>query len=331
MDDKSKLFNYKIVNKPSNGLKIEIVNSKKYKNHSNIKEASIITQNLLGLNNKEFFTEKRIEYIKNFLKNCKSEIICLQEVSNEILLHIKNMQKFKNYYFSLDKIDKKRKLDVSTIIISKFKPYCFKSFNLGGISNYNNSFTLVKYNNLIIVNLYVQSGCKDSPYLENYYKKFQKCRLNNIKAIKKYIYQKYLKHKKTNIIFTGDFNCDLNGKSNEWPELSQLYFYKFNLKLNNYSPLLTEDTKLNLFRYNIKQKEKQKQYDGFLFNGNFIFTKPKLINTKPLFFLRYNNELIFQKQLLKKFNKLNLKTINNMIPIYLSDHFGVRTKFKILN
>ena len=330
MDDKCKLFNYKILHKPSNGLKIEIVKIKKYQNHSKIIDASIITQNLLGLNKKEFFSNKRLEYIIKFLKTSNYDIICLQEVSNEFLKEIKKISKFKKYYFSLNKIEKNRNLDVSTIIISKFKPKFFKSFNLGGISDYNNSFTIAEYDNLVIVNLYVQAGCKDSPYLENYYKTFQKCRLYNFKAIKKYIYKTYLEKSKKNIIFTGDFNCDLNGKYIDWPELSILNSYKFKLKLNNFNPLLTEDTTKNLFRYNIKQKEKHKQYDGFLFKGNIIFSKPKIINDKPIFFLRYQNELIFQNELLKKFKNLKLKTINNMIPIFLSDHFGIKTKIKIL-
>ena len=44
----------------------------------------------------------------------------------------------------------------------------------------------------------------------------------------------------------------------------------FKLKQNNYQNLLTEDTTKNFFRFNLKQKEKMKQYDGFFLTGNII-------------------------------------------------------------
>ena len=174
----------------------------------------------------------------------KADVYLLQEVSKELLDAFKDLHLIviKNFYFSIDFIEENDK-QLQTIIISKIKPYEFKNFYIGGISNYYNSFSLIKFNNLIIVNIYVQAGNYDSPYLEKNWKKFQQCRVYNIKYIKKYIYKKYY-HKCKNIIFLGDFNFDINEVNREKEILTSEYF---TLKQNNFEPLLSEDTTKNFF------------------------------------------------------------------------------------
>ena len=81
----------------------------------------------------------------------------------------------------------------------------------------------------------------------------------------------------------------------------------------------------------LNKKKKRKQYDGFLFQGDIISSKPKLINTKPIFYLNKKESDIFITQIKKKFDKVKIKLINKKIPIFLSDHFGVECNLKILN
>tara|TARA_B110000977_G_scaffold54715_1_gene74681 strand:+ start:201 stop:1181 length:981 start_codon:yes stop_codon:yes gene_type:complete len=325
MNEKSKLFNYQILNDVSFCSKIKKINSKKLLNKIKVKNLKIISQNLLGLENPEFFTAKRIPYIIKNLKLINADIYLLQEVSKNILNNLKDSCDFKKYYFSTDIFEENEK-QLQNIIISKIKPIEFKNFFIGGISNYYNSFSLIRFSNLIIVNLYVQSGNYNSPYLEKHWTTFQKCRIYNLKYIKKYIYKKYYSKCK-NIIFSGDFNFDINENTLEKKVVISEFF---NLKQNNYDMLLTEDTTKNFFRFNLKQKEKIKQYDGFFICGDILSYKPILINTKPIFYLNKKEENIFIYNLKKKFDTIKIKTIDNKIPIFMSDHFGVVCEFKIM-
>lgn len=324
MNEKSKFFNYELKNDISFCSNIEIINSKKLNNKVNIKKLKVISQNMFGLKNPEFFTLKRIPYLADNLLKLKADIYFLQEVSSDIIKILKKY--FVNYYFSSDKIDNDDD-QLETLILSKIKPIEFKNFFIGGISSYNNSFSLIRFNNVILVNMYVQAGNYDSPYLENVWRKFQKCRAYNIRYIKKYIFTKYYKKCK-NIILTGDFNCDINMNHLEKKVLIEDYF---KTKQNNYEELLTEDTSKNFFRFNIKQKEKMKQYDGFFLHGNIISSKPQLINTKPIFYLNKREGNIFIEKLKIKFDDIKIKCIDKKIPIFPSDHFGVMCSFNILN
>lgn len=326
MNEKSKLFNYQILNDISFCSNIKNISSKKLLNKIKVSNFKIVSQNLLGLKNPEFFVNKRIPYIIKNLKLLNADIYFLQEVSKKIFDSLKKNIYFKNFYFSIDNIDITDN-QLQTIIISRIKPYEFKNFYIGGLSNYFNSFSIIRFSNLILVNLYVQAGNYDSPYLDNHWKTFQKCRIYNLKFIKKYIFKKYY-HKCKNIIFTGDFNFDINENSMEKKVLSSEFF---KLKQNNYQNLLTEDTTKNFFRFNLKQKEKMKQYDGFFLTGNIISYKPQLINTKPIFYLKKEDENKFIYRLKKKFNKIKIKTIERKIPIFISDHFGIMCEVKVIN
>ena len=152
MNEKSKLFNYQILNDVSFCSKIKKINSKKLLNKIKVKNLKIISQNLLGLENPEFFTAKRIPYIIKNLKLINADIYLLQEVSKNILNNLKDSCDFKKYYFSTDIFEENEK-QLQNIIISKIKPIEFKNFFIGGISNYYNSFSLIRFSNLIIVNL----------------------------------------------------------------------------------------------------------------------------------------------------------------------------------
>lgn len=327
MNEKSKLFNYEILNNISFCSQIKNISCKKYYNYNRIKTIKIISQNLLGLKNPEFFIKKRIPFIIKNLSKLDGDIYLLQEVSDQILKNLKQCSKFKNYFFSVDKIKKQKCSQLETLIISKNNPIEFKSFFIGGISNYYNCFSMIRFKNLIIVNIYVQAGNYDSPYLENNWEEFQKCRILNLKFIKKYIFSKYYSKCK-NIVFTGDFNFDINETNLEKKVMLNEYF---KLKQNNYEELLSEDTSKNFFRFNIKQKEKRKQYDGFFISGDIISSKPKLINTKPIFYLNKKESKLFINQIKKKFDKIKIKLIDKKIPIFLSDHFGITCNLKILN
>ena len=319
MNEKSKLFNYQIINNISFCSQIKDISSKKLNNYQSLSKLKIVSQNLLGLSKKEFFIKKRLPYIIENLGKLNADLYLLQEVSDVILDCMKKSHQFKNYYFSIDTIESDSINQLQSLIISKIKPIEYKSFYIGGISNYMNCFSLVRFKNLIIANVYVQAGNYDSPYLENHWKKFQKCRITNLKYIKKYIFKKYY-HKCKNIILTGDFNFDINENNHEKNVVMNEYF---KMKQNNYQELISEDTSKNFFRFNLKQKEKKKQYDGFFICGNIISSKPYLVNTKPICYLNKSESTIFINSLKKKFDNIKIKLIDKKIPLFLSDHFGV--------
>jgi exonuclease III len=214
----------------------------------------------------------RKDKLEQTISESNADFICLQEMSEYSYYTLKDtIDKYK--YVSerpyIKQISRKRNADV--YFMSKYKPSKITIYSLFGILGYNNSMLIVEYNNLIIINVYLQSGSKKSPgQLEsNLVKRFSECRIKQLNVIYDII-KTYDKQNK-NIVLCGDFNFHLDGNLDEWPENEIINKFKNDGFIDTYrdiNPLLngfTEDTDTNMLRYNMKLIDKQYRFDGIFY------------------------------------------------------------------
>jgi exonuclease III len=309
-------------------------------------EFKILTYNIWGLFNetdneqKNKFIKKTIEMrmvevSKEILKN-DPDIICFQEMTDitykildKEIGHIYQYKYEKN--FSHQKLKINRNRDVEVCIFSKYPVKNIKLYGLMGNQKYNDSLIIAEFPNLIIFNCYLQSGSKYSPGQEDYYQHYSRCRVDQLKEIKKII-NSYLEIDKNKpIILMGDFNFHLDGNKDEWIEINEINnFMEDSWKKNNHSNNgFTENTDINRMRWNLKFHEKKVRYDGILFK-NLKSQESKIIGNNPIK-LNIEDTSNFIKYVLK--NNVNLKYSpedNNCLELFPSDHFGVITKFIII-
>ena len=180
---------------------------------------------------------------------------------------------------------------------------------------------------------------------------YSRCRAQEIKFIKSIVD----KFKNKPIVMLGDFNFDLNlSEVQEWPEFNILNQLNFNDSWiisnpnTNYKCGLTENTELNSMRYNNKFEDKLLRYDGILFNNkldviesNVVCNRPlrlyknyKIITDIPDYeyqqFNRYYKEAILPKKIPEDKQPI-LYSINGeqIFDLFISDHFGICSKFEI--
>ena len=101
-----------------------------------------------------------------------------------------------------------------------------------------------------------------------------------------------------NIITVGDFNCNLDGSIEDWPELKELKKSNFKdlWKDKGYGDGFTENTDINFMRWNLKSKAKKFRYDAILYKGSFKPININLIGTEKAF----NLDPIDGKNLMEK-------------------------------
>lgn len=340
-------FGYNISTKKLNcGIKQNIENI--YYKYDNIKkewiqpkkEFSIATWNLWGsehFNNISLIKE-RINYIIDILEKNNIDIICLQEVSKFIIDKLMNNIFIKNNYYisSINQPWKSTKMEVKGSEYKDYEPNCW-CFTLSKF-NIIKSDTLVlksekiEFSALVsdigfatIVNLHLQSGGMGSGKDKKSGNKYHICRKKQIKSIKQFVNKNYANK---NIIYLGDYNCDMNKvNGNIFPETKYI--------TNNLNDVwkdcghkdidgTTENTYINTMRYNIKEHHKNFRYDAILY---------KSINLKPKSCKLFGTDKIFDISI-NKFKKiLNKNPIlvndNNRVDWFLSDHFGILASFHI--
>ena len=315
---------------------------------------SILTYNIFGLSINDSLKrllDIRKDKLEQTISESNADFICLQEMSEYSYYTLKDtIDKYK--YVSerpyIKQINRKRNADV--YFMSKYKPSKITIYSLFGILGYNNSMLIVEYNNLIIINVYLQSGSKKSPgQLEsNLVKRFSECRIKQLNVIYDII-KTYDKQNK-NIVLCGDFNFHLDGNLDEWPENEIINKFKNDGFIDTYrdiNPLLngfTEDTDTNMLRYNMKLIDKQYRFDGIFYllglklqDSDLKLYKNKISSNligQTTFYLDVNYSKWFINNISDAsdccFDSLkNVKKINNdyLIPINPSDHYGVLTVF----
>ena len=251
---------------------------------------------------------------------------------------------FDKYQHEFDLSDNKlfkRNKEIEVFMISKFQPKKITVQALRGNLGYTNSLMMIEYNNLIILNIYLQAGSKSSPGQSLKWIHYSRCRMQHLELIKSMI-QKTILEKPT--IVLGDFNFDLNGSLDEWPEKKNLDNLNLSDSWNEYAREkgknikdgLTEDTDINSMRWNSKFEEKKYRYDGILYNKcKLSLKKTKVILKTPLKligkFEKYNKD--YEDSILPRNGKENSKLVKtevkgkNIYDLFFSDHFGVCSEF----
>ena len=341
-------------------------------------EFSIITLNIMGIyrNNESVYNlmKLRMNMLNKELLELKPDILCFQEMSNESfeLLYNKELQKIYPFYYAndIDELNKRNK-DVEVFVISKYPIKKVTLYPLEGNLGYSNSLGVYEFDSIVIFNVYMQAGSKKSPGQTFKYQHYSRCRSQQLLFIKSIIDT----FKPKPCIVLGDFNFDLNGSIEDWPEKN--IFNSIGLSDSWTKGLdesgLTENTDINHMRFNSKLEEKKLRYDAILYtkeNIELLDKSSKVICKNGLYLenelFKYNNDyikailpktipsgtkLIYKKNNYngsgdssdfnssESFNDSSDSNDSNdssdsssskIFKLFISDHFGVYCKFKLI-
>lgn len=294
----------------------------------------------------------RAKIVREFLKKEQPDIICFQEMSEHFFkfLYKDGLDTIYPHYYEKNitegmmKRDESKDIDV--FILSKYNPKKISIYALTGNLDYTDSLGVFEFNNLIVIDVYLQAGSKASPGQKYFWKDFSRCRSQQLGFIKNLI-QTYIETK--GVIVLGDFNFDINSIGTDdavnWPEstiLQSLNMMDSWLEANNnpqkLSPEwemgLTENTKTNTLRFNSKLEEKMYRYDAIFYNNKLRVMDSQVILNKgmPLTEIKdiQSYEEIIIPNSIKKNSNLMSKIIKNdkgTYDLFASDHFGVMSVF----
>lgn len=270
--------------------------------------------------------EIRMKEVIKVIKENDPDIVLLQEMSAMSFSLLKDLFDIYPYCYEenfLENLTKLKRNHIAEVfILSRFKPKFIKLYSCGGNLSYDSPFMIIGFDNLIVINCHCQAGSKYSPGQENVAHHYSRCRLEQYTSI----HNKLSEFNKNEIpvIIAGDFNADLNGSLNDWPELKlfEEKGYEDANKGNNEG--FTEDTNINSMRFNIKFMEKQLRYDGFL-TKNLKISNMKIVGTNPISISKDLSDKIKQIWIPKIDGWENKIKYNNLglIDLFPSDHFGV--------
>ena len=309
-------------------------------------EFSIITLNVMGIyrgsNDVLNLMKKRMELLQKEILELKPDILCFQEMSvtsfNE--LYTNELSNVYKYYYEQDftniDLKKDRNKDIEVFVISKYPIKKVTIYELEGNLGYTNSLGVYEFGNLIVINSYLQAGSKNSPGQKYKANNYSRCRIHELLFINSLI-DTISNNNQIPTILLGDFNFDLNGTIEEWPEIEHLRNLNFkdswidaNLKLN-INMGNTEDTDINSMRWNNKLEEKHFRYDAILYK-NLKCIKSAVICNKP--YLLNEKELVdsYEKAIISKdkINDSRIRKVNNKYELFISDHFGIFTQFNFI-
>jgi tyrosyl-DNA phosphodiesterase 2 len=312
-----------------------------------VKKIKLMTFNIMGIirekekenidkyNFKLETMKMRIRAVADEIMEHTPDIICFQEMSNtayklltdHIGSHYPHIYE-KDYNID-EKTAKERGHDIEVCVFSKYPASHVKLYSLDGLLDYTCSLMVVEFGkSLAVYNCYLQAGSKKSAGQQNYWFHYARCRMDQLRIIRKMIQKK----KKPTIV-TGDFNQHLDGPVEDWPELQELDFLKDAWKiLRPDENGLTEDTSINHMRWNMKFQEKKLRYDGILYRGDIKPMDIMVICKKPI---------PLNEQMSGLFEKYWMKTNNDtekikyydpkrkILSIFPSDHFGVICEFAL--
>ena len=318
--------------------------------HDTVPESfSIMTYNIWGLSvtsNLKHLIGLRSKLLIKTIVDQNADMLCFQEMSEHMLDKLKNpiIDKYKFASEPSYKFDDRRNRDVDTYFVSKYTPKRIRVYGLPGVLEYKNSMCVVEFPNLIIFNLYLQAGSKSSIGQEMNWIHYSRCRFDLLNYVYDMIEKKY---KNINIIICGDLNFHLDGTINDWPEVLMLNklkdtgFVDTFRHLHPFNAGFTEDTDLNMMRYNYKMLNKFYRYDGLFIKPGadahrFASVKSKVFG-QELVYLNIKESEWFYKNMsqavklgidVSKLKGVKMLDRGYILPINASDHFGVITHFK---
>uniref|UniRef100_A0A6C0HP19 Endonuclease/exonuclease/phosphatase domain-containing protein n=1 Tax=viral metagenome TaxID=1070528 RepID=A0A6C0HP19_9ZZZZ len=310
---------------------------------------SIMTYNIWGLSvtpNLKHLIDLRSKLLIKTVLDQDADMLCFQEMSEHMLDKLKRpiIDKYKFASEPAYKFDNRRNRDVDTYFVSKYTPKRIGVYGLPGVLEYKNSMCVVEFPNLIIFNLYLQAGSKSSIGQEMNWIHYSRCRFDLLNFVYDMIEKNY---KNMNIIICGDLNFHLDGTINDWPEVAMLNKLKDTGFVDTFRHLhtsktgFTEDTDLNMMRYNYKLLNKFYRYDGLFIKPGadahrFVSVKSRVFG-QELMYLNVKESEWFYKNMsqavklgldVSKLKGVKMLDRGYSLPINASDHFGVITHFK---
>jgi len=185
----------------------------------------IVTQNALGLYRGDFrkpsvpgsaneatfdIMELRTAILRDFLKKISPDFICFQESTRTWidLLDKQNIPEIYPYIYPTEQemINiAENGSDATVSMFSKYPASKVTTYMLQGNSSYYNSLGIYEFENLVIVNVYMQAGSEISPGQKYNWENYARCRRQQLIFIKEKI-----KDIAKPIIVLGDFNFELN-------------------------------------------------------------------------------------------------------------------------
>ncbi len=315
------------------------------------KNFSILTFNIMGIHRCNPYVDalmyQRSNMLSELLIESNSDILCFQEMSPYLfeLIYLNNekMKELYPYYhektFTKDKLEKRGpKNDVQPFVISKYQPNKVIMKALGGVLDYSNALLIIEFENLIVFNYYFQAGSKASPGQEPKWMHYSRCRSQHFSYIKQLLLNEKYNNKAK--IVLGDFNFDLNGNDDDWPEIIKMKELELKdswKETHDDSELgLTEDTDINTLRWNDKFEKKMFRYDAILYNDNILKPlKSKIIGNEPTelnseFDFAYENSILPKMNIDDKRRDKIKKSRRGKYELFISDHFGVQSNFKFI-
>ena len=330
-------------------------------------EEELDESNPTDLKNKAILNIMRLRtaYFRRFLLESEyPDFLCFQEMTPEFLkfLYLESdsmREKYKYVYPDSNNFDElmTRKADAITMLISKYPAIKHTTYMLQGNSSYYNSLGVTEFKNLVIFNVYLQAGSKFSPGLKYNWENYSRCRRQQLIFIKSLI-DSYGNDRA--VIVLGDFNFELNSihydrtpdDTENWSELTFLKALNLRDSFKTFHPTepgLTENTEINTLRFLGKLEHKSLRYDGIFFNKNLYPITSNVINNVPLKINEENKtslDIPFDPEQINKDYKLALvfkpgdsinetlerykseHDLNTGYELFVSDHFGVMTKFR---
>lgn len=293
----------------------------------------ICTYNIWGVEKFSKYSklDKRLPHITDIIIKNEPDIVCLQEMSHITLKYFMSKPYIaNNYYFSEIKpdlrIDGKIKSTITPIILTKIKPLSITRYLLE-TTEFGYPILVAEYPEFIVVNCHLQAGGKPYYKIDKDIDSFTTCRIKQIKSIKDILDKHNYKNKKT--ILTGDLNFDVDVEI-ESNTLSQLNLQDAWITLHKNKKGYTEDTTINSMRWNVTHRKKTVRYDVVLYK-DVTPLQIKLIGDKPVFDIdiKDNDFREYAKNRNRDMNKM--KTLNNKLQYWPSDHFGLICTFEYKN
>jgi len=306
---------------------------------------SIATINAMGIyrgNNIDLFNliDLRMKMLGNQLAEYNPTIICFQEMSEVSfdLLYTPQIRKLYPFFYehNLSELKTSRNKDIEVFVLSKIPIKKVTIYPLEGNLDYTNSLGVYEFDNLIIINVYMQAGSSSSPGQQFKSLHYSRCRSQQLHFIKSIIDNNSTKP----YIILGDFNFDLNTTdTNHYPEKAQLDQLEFIDTWTHGTDTsgLTENTDINTLRWNSKFEEKKFRYDAIFYKGNnigsikcseVIFNIPKSLEGEEN---RWYESTILSKPENRVGQKIRYNkegSVENPIyDLFISDHFGVFAEF----